>query len=74
MQGNQSFENIAFAINETEDRLNAYKEYYNDIATEYNKLIKSFPQIIITCIKRRKEKEFFDKKSIKDSDYGDFKY
>ncbi len=74
LQGNQSFENIAFAINETEDRLNAYKEYYNDIATEYNKLIKSFPQIIITFIKRRKEKEFFDKKSIKDSDYGDFKY
>ena len=74
LQGIEEFESIVFAINETEDKLNAYKEYYNDAAKEYNKLIKKFPQVIITFLKRRKEKEFFDKKSISDSDYNDFKY
>lgn len=74
LQGNEKFENISFLINETEDKLNAYKEYYNDAAKEYNKLIKKFPEIIITFIKRRKEKDFFDKKSINDGDYNDFKY
>lgn len=74
LQNNEEFQNIAFSINETEDKLNAYKEYYNDVVTEYNKLIKGFPQIIVFFIKRRKEKEFFDKKSINDNDYNDFKY
>ncbi len=74
LQNNEKFKKITFSINETEDKLNAYKEYYNDTAASYNKLIKKFPQIIITFIKRRKEKEFFDKKSINDSDYNDFKY
>lgn len=55
------FKNIAFAINETEDLLKAYKEYYNTNVTSYNKLIKSFPVIIISKLKRRKEKPFFDK-------------
>lgn len=74
LQNNEEFQKISFSINETEDKLNAYKEYYNDTIKKYNKLIKSFPLIIISFIKRRKEKNFFDKKSINDSDYNDFKY
>lgn len=74
LQNNEKFRKVTFSINETEDKLNAYKEYYNDTADLYNKLIKTFPQVIITFIKRKKEKEFFDKKSINDSDYNDFKY
>jgi hypothetical protein len=74
LQKSEEFQKIAFAITETEDLLNAYKDYYNDNAEKYNKLIKRFPVIIITLIKRRKEKLFFDKKSINDNDYNDFKY
>ncbi len=74
LQNNEEFQKIAFSINETEDKLNAYKEYYNDIVTEYNKQIKKFPQVIISFIKKQKEKEFFDKKSMSDNDYYDFKY
>ncbi len=74
LQSSDEFQKIAFEINETEDKLNAYKEYYNDAALKYNKLIKGFPQKIISFLKRTKEKEFFDKKSISDTDYGDFKY
>lgn len=70
----EKFQKIAFAIAETEDLLNAYKEYYNDNANKYNKIIKTFPLIIPTIIKRKKEKLFFDNKSFNDLDYSDFKY
>ncbi len=74
LQKNEDFQKIAFNILETEDLLNAYKNYYNDNALKYNKLIKKFPIIIVTLIKRRKEKLFFDEKNINDLDYNDFKY
>ncbi len=71
---NEDFQKTAFLINETEDLLNAYKDYYNDYAGKYNKLIKKFPISIISIIKKRKEKSFFDKKNTSDNDYNDFKY
>ncbi len=74
LQKSEDFQKIAFKVTETEDLLNAYKDYYNNQASKYNRLIKRFPIIIITLIKRRKEKLFFDKKSLNDSDYNEFKY
>ncbi len=74
LQKDETFKKIDYSINETEDKLNAYKEYYNDTAQKYNKLIKSFPFIVVTKIKRKKEKLFFDKKSLSDNDYNNFKY
>ena len=74
LQNNENFKQIAYAINETEDKLNAYKEYYNDNAAKYNELIQKFPLNIISFFKKRKEKNFFDQKSINDNDYNDFKY
>lgn len=63
LKNNEEFNKIAYALNETEDLLNAYKEYYNDTISKYNKLITTFPINIFTFIKRRKPKESFDKKS-----------
>lgn len=74
LKKNDEFEKLYFSLNETEDHLKAYKEFYNDNVEKYNKLIKSFPLNLISFIKRRKEKEFFDKKSINDNDYNSFKY
>ena len=74
LNNEEEFQKISFAINETEDLLNAYKDYYNDNASKYNKVIKKFPIIFTTIIKRRKEKLFFDTKGINDSDYSEFKY
>lgn len=74
LQKSEEFQKITFAINETVDLLNAYKEYYNDNAQKYNKLIKSFPVIIVSFFKRTKSLLFFDKKSIDDNDYASFKY
>ena len=74
LNDDESFEKIAFSISETEDLLNAYKDYYNNYASIYNKTIKSFPIILFNLIKRRKEKLFFDNKSMNDSDFDEFKY
>ena len=74
LQNNENFQQTAYAINETEDKLNAYKEYYNDNAAKYNELIQKFHLNIISFFKKRKEKNFFDQKSINDNDYNDFKY
>lgn len=74
LQKNEDFQKIAFKVTETEDLLNAYKDYYNNQASKYNKLIKSFPVVFTSLIKRRKEKLFFDKKSLNDNDYNEFKY
>lgn len=62
LKENENFEKIYFAINETEDLLIAYKDYYNDTADEYNKLIRKFPIVIVAKLKGKKEKLFFDKK------------
>lgn len=74
LQKNEEFQKISFKIVETEDLLNAYKDYYNECAEKYNYIIKRFPVIITTLIKRRKEKLFFDRKSDNDKDYNEFKY
>lgn len=60
LKNNEDFQKIAFKLNETEDLLKAYKEYYNKYAESYNKLLKSFPFIIINIFKRKKKKNYFD--------------
>lgn len=43
LQKSDDFKKIAFMLAETEDLLSAYKDYYNDNASKYNKVIKCFP-------------------------------
>ena len=57
---NEEFKKIYLSVKDSDNELNAYKNYYNDTTVKYNKLIKNFPINIISVIKRRKEKEFFD--------------
>lgn len=61
LKNNEEFQKITFAINETEDLLNAYKNYYNNVAEKYNNFISKFPINIAAFIKGKKQKEFFDK-------------
>ena len=74
LKNHDEFQKIVYRIEETQELLNAYKDYYNNVASKYNKLIKVFPINIISFIKRRKQKSFFDKKSLNDQDYNEFKY
>ena len=43
LKKSEEFNKVFISISETEDNLNAYKEYYNDTIQKYNKLIKTFP-------------------------------
>lgn len=61
LKNNEDFQKIAYKIIETEDLLNAYKDYYNEVVSKYNKHISMFPVKIISFIKGRKQKKFFDK-------------
>ena len=51
----------------------AFRKYYNDIITNYNKLVKSFPSNIIALIFKFKSKLYFDGKDMSDEDTKDFK-
>ena len=55
------------------DELLTLRNYYNANITNYNKMIKTFPTIIIANIKKYKEKPFYDLKNMNDEDYEDFK-
>ena len=55
------------------DDLLTLRNYYNANITSYNKMIKTFPTLIIAKIKKYKEKPFYDLKDMNDEDYKDFK-
>ncbi len=60
-------------IEEIDDNLSNYRQYYNDNITEYNRTIKTIPTNIIAKIHKYQEKLFFDRKNMNDDDYNDFK-
>ena len=60
-------------IEEIDDNLSNYRQYYNDNITEYKRTIKTIPTNIIAKIHKYQEKLFFDRKNMNDDDYNDFK-
>lgn len=60
-------------INEIDNKLVIFRDYYNDNITNYNRMVKSFPTKIIAIINKYEEKLFFDRKDMNDDDYNDFK-
>lgn len=69
----ESFMKIDIALNESEAEIVAFRKYYNDIITDYNKLVKSFPTNIIALIFKFKSKLYFDGKDMNDEIVDDFK-
>ena len=69
----ESFMKIDISLNESEAEIVAFRKYYNDIITDYNKLIKSFPTNIIALIFKFKDKLYFDGKDMNDEIVDDFK-
>ena len=60
-------------LDKIDEDLEALRKYYNEKITYYNKLISTFPSIIIAKIKKYKERLFYDMKDMTDEDYEDFK-
>ena len=60
IKDNDDYSSIEIALIESESEIVALKTYYNDITTEYNKLVSTFPSNIIGKIKGYKVKEQFE--------------
>lgn len=70
---NESFMKIDIALGESEAEIVAFRKYYNDIITDYNKLVKSFPANLVALIFKFKSKPYFDGKNMDDDIINDFK-
>lgn len=73
LKNNEEFIKVDLGIIESEAEMVASRKYYNDIITDYNKLVRSFPTNIVALISRYKVKPYFDGKDMNDEDVKDFK-
>lgn len=64
LKTNESFMKIDIALTESEAEIEAFRRYYNDIITDYNKLTKTFPSNIAGFIFKKKTKPYFDGKEL----------
>ena len=72
LQTNDEFLKIEINLMESESEIVGLRKYYNDIITDYNKLVKSCPSNIIAMVKKYKPKDYFDGSNI-DSKKGAIK-
>lgn len=68
-----SFRNLCIDLAITEEQLTSTKIYFNNVITQYNKLIRIFPSNVIGKLFKYSEKTFFDTKNMYDEIYNDFK-
>lgn len=73
LKNNESFVTIDVELNASEAEIVALRKYYNDIITDYNKLVRSFPSNLIAICFKFKTKMYFDGKNQEDEDIYDFK-
>ena len=73
LQSCESFIKIDVALNESEAEITAFRKYYNDIITDYNKLARTFPNVIIAKLFGYKIKTYYDGKNMEDNITNDFK-
>ena len=73
LKKSEVFTHIDISLNESEAEIVAFRKYYNDIITDYNKLAKKFPSNIVAKIFKLKPKLYFDGKDMSDEDTKDMK-
>lgn len=73
LEANDVFIKSCVALEECAIELEAFKKYYNDIVTEYNKKVKQFPSDVVAKISHFKVKPYFDGKDMFDDVTDDFK-
>ena len=73
LKNNDAFVKIDVEITESEAEIVAFRKYYNDIITDYNKMVKSFPSNLVAIVFGFKDKLYFDGKDMNDDDIHDFK-
>lgn len=73
LRNTESFIKIELGLFESEAEIVAARKYYNDIITDYNKLVKRFPSNLVAKICGYKTKTYYDGKNMEDDDVNDFK-
>ncbi len=68
-----NFIKIDVSLNASEIEITAARNYYNDIITEYNKLVKVFPSNIIAKLYKYSYRNFYDEKNMHDQKNNNFK-
>lgn len=62
----EAYLKIEIGLIESESEIVALRKYYNDIITDYNKMIKSCPSNIVAIICHYNTKEYFDGNKIEE--------
>ena len=73
LKNNESFLKIDLSLFESESEIVAARKYYNDIITDYNKLVRSLPSMIVAKVSKYPLKNYFDGKDMNDEEINDFK-
>lgn len=73
LKTNESFVKIDLGLMESESEIVAFRKYYNDIITDYNKLMRTFPSNLVGKAAGYKIKTYFDGKDLNDDVVNDFK-
>ena len=73
LKNSEGFVKIDIELTESEAEIVAFRKYYNDIITDYNKMVKSFPSNLVALIFGFKSKLYFDGKDMSDDIVNDFK-
>lgn len=73
LKNNESFIKIELGLFESESEIVAARKYYNDIITDYNKMIRRFPSNIVAKFNGYKQKTYFDGKDMTEDSDKDFK-
>ena len=73
LKNNEGYMKIELGLSETEAEIVASRKYYNDIITDYNKLVRTFPSNMVAKISKYKVRTYFDGKDMNDDVVNDFK-
>ncbi len=57
------FGKIDAVLKETEAELVAYRKYYNDVTTDYNRLRHKFPSNLVALVCKYKDRNYYDNKN-----------
>lgn len=60
LKENEAYLKIEISLMESESEIVSLRKYYNDIITDYNKMVKSVPSNIVALIMKCHTKPYFD--------------
>lgn len=73
LKKSEAFIKIDLGLLESEAEIVASRKYYNDIITDYNKLVRIFPSNLVAIFGKYKSKLYYDGKDMNDEENRDFK-